>query len=881
MRVLRAIIAGLTLTLVVGPFAAPGSAAGACDNVKPNGDWSTIGAPDFSEGPQAISNYAVDPNRPDIIYVTNGETVVKSKDGGCSWDETFKLELLPSLEVPVSSALATITSVVVPEDPDAKGKVYLLVEERLDGSDPDGPAGPLPASVGLRPHVIRSEDEGSTWRAGDQGLAPVGDARALHFAPSNADIGYVFVGNDMYRTADGGSSWQQRGSHPGVNDYAIDTQFPDDLWFWAGALRHSRNGGQSSAPNNYVPNFVTHGSVYRAPGGESRIMVYDADGGGWWRSDDSGRTFTPNVNSPSNNVISIATGAGLDSMVLSVHGAIYRYQAPGAWIEISPGVDQGKPPDPDAPDILDLQIDRTVSPRVFGRTPTAIEVYTAFTLNLPPLDPVAPEVVGGAVALTPNTQKIEMKQGETRKVSYDLTLPPQATPLDVFFLLDTTQSMNSSIRGLQEGIHRIVNELSRSKLDVQFGLGEYKDYPVPGYGDPIAGDFPYRLRRDIGPADNSLVAAIEQMVASGGGRTHIPESQLTALYQAATGEGEPGCTSESSAAGTCVPPGEGASFRPDALKVFVNITDAGFDDSPGHPSPPSAVVAETLRSKAILQIGLAVYGPFGLKDARTSLSEMATETGTLAPSSGVDCNGDGHTDVQGGAPLVCDIAEEESEGVLSLAPAIISTLKAITDKAPIELTATKGEGFIQAVKPGIYPEVNVKDPVSVGFDVIYACPKLGLPRGPVELVASVRSTGVASATAQIICKDDPKVKDKVADEPPPVVLPPSIEPVAGVAVVPVPPPPPAPVSNVQPQPNPHMQGAAAQQEQQEKQLAFAANTEEDPDIEYELEFSMYRDRSADGAAALGLLGGAMALSTAAGLVFRKRLERSHHTRRAN
>lgn len=879
MRVLRAIIAGLTLTLVVGPFAAPGaSAAGACENVVPHGDWTTITGPSFTEGSQTITTYAVDPVRPRLIYVTNGKTVVKTEDGGCTWKETFKLELLPSLDVPVSSALAVVTSVVVPEDPAARGNVFLLVEERLDGTDPDGPSGPLPGGIGLRPHVIKSEDEGGSWKAQDQGLPPVGDPRALHFAPSNADIGYVFVGNNLYRTADGGQTWQQRGSHPNVADYEIDPQVPDDLWFWAGALLHSRNGGESSAPNNYVPNFVTHGSVYRAPGGESRIMVYDSDGGGWWRSDNSGRTFTPNVNSPSNNVISIATAAGVDAMVLSVHGAVYRYQAPGAWVEITPNIEQGVERDPDAPDILELQIDRTDSPSVFGRTANTIEVYTAFTLNLPPLNPTAPEDVGGDIGLTPNTRRIELKQGETAKVRYDLTLPPQATPLDVFFLLDTTQSMNSSIRGLQEGIHQIVDELSRSKLDVQFGLGEYKDYPIPGYGDPIAGDFPYRLRRDIGPADNSLVAAIEQMVASGGGRTHIPESQLTALYQAATGEGEPGCTS--GAAGTCVPPGEGASFRPDALKVFVNITDAGFDDSVGHPSPPSSVVAETLRNKAILQIGLAVYGPYGLTAARNSLIEMADATETLAPSSGVDCNGDGFTDVEPGAPLVCDIAEEESDGVLSLAPAIISTLKAITDEAPIELVPVKGEGFIEAIKPALYPKVNVKDPVALGFDVIYACPRQGLPKGPVELVATVRATGVASAVAKVVCTDDPRIKDRVLDKPIPVV-PPGIEPVVAVAVAPVPPPPPAPVSNVQPQPNPHMQGAAAQQEQQEKQLAFATNNQEELEADLDLEFSTYRDRSADGAAALGLLGAAMAASTAAGLVLRRRLERSSEYRRAD
>jgi hypothetical protein len=868
----------LTLALVVGPFAAPGaSAAGACSGVTSEGDWRSIAAPEFSTGPQELKTYAVDPRRPTVMWVTNGATVMRSADGGCSWKESFKLELLPSLDVPISSALASITSIVVPEDASARRDVFLLVEERLDGSDPDGPTGPIPGGVGLRPHVVTSDDDGASWVARDQGLPPVGDPRALHIAPSDGDVAYVFVGGDLYATVDGGTSWQQRGSHGGISDFAIDTQNPDDLWMWAGALYHSLDGGRSSAVNNYVPNFVTHASVYRPPGGEARIMAYDSDGGSWWRSDDSGRTFVPNAASPSNNVISIATGAAADAMVLSVHGAMYRYQAPGGWIEITKGMEQGLERDPDAPDILELSVDRTQTPSVFGRTANTIVQYTAFSLNLPPLDPTAPEQVGGDTALTPGMKKLEIRRGESRKVTYDLTLPPQATPLDVFFLLDTTQSMTSSIRGLQQGIHRIAGELARSKLDVQFGIGEYKDYPIPGYGDPTALDFPYRMRRDIGPADNTLVTAIEQMTASGGGRTHIPESQLTALYQAATGEGEPGCTSD--ATGSCVPPGQGASFRPDALKVMVNITDAAFENSPAHPSPPFDQVAETLRNKAILQIGLAVYGPYGITAARNSLTEMAAASDTLAPSGGVDCNDDGYKDLEGGAPLVCDIAEEESDGVLSLAPAIIATLKAITDEAPIELVPVKGAGLIESVKPALYPTVNVKDPVALSFDVTYACPTEGAPRGPVELVATVRNVGVASADATVVCKGEPKVKDKILEKLPPIV--PPLEPIGAVAVAPVPPPPPAPVSNVQPQPNPHLQGAAAQQEQQEKQLAFATNTHEELETDLELEFSMYRDRSADGAAALGLLAGAMIASTAAGLVLRSRLERNPARRRSN
>ena len=125
--------------------------------------------------------------------------------------------------------------------------------------------------------------------------------------------------------------------------------------------------------------------------------------------------------------------------------------------------------------------------------------------------------------------------------------------------------------------------------------------------------------RQLADADADLADALEKLESSGGGRADLPESQLTGLYQAVTGEGQSGF----------VPPEQDADFRPGALKEIVHITDAAFHDDAAHPSPPFEQVAAALRDRGVLQIGLAVYGRNG-PDGLPHLTDMASSTDTPA-----------------------------------------------------------------------------------------------------------------------------------------------------------------------------------------------------------------------------------------------------------
>ncbi|HWL65998.1 MAG TPA: hypothetical protein VNP73_08490, partial [Actinomycetota bacterium] len=571
---LRATIVALTVAVLAGPFAAArGFAAPPCPGVSTEGAWTTISAPDFPAGATAIASYAVDPNRPTVIFASNGTHVVRSSDGGCKWTAVFALELIPTLDRQVSSANTSIKDIVIPE---GKSSVYLTLEEKV---------GPV-----VRPHIAVSDDSGVNWQLNNTGLTPAsGGILSLVAAPSNARVMYLLlrsnpVGaeNALYASTDGGATWEQRSeAADGSSNLAVDPLAPDDLWLWGGRLMESKDGGRTRAIHTETHN-VSMADVSHTPGTPARVMGYEpetqtmvivTDGSSTWTRIFGPQTFSHSMTN---------TGGGPFDVVVAGNGGVFQMVAPEFWVAIDP---------PNQPDIYDLQSTRVGPPLVFGYAPETNELvrYEAQKVDVDPFTTVSDGIVASTTELSPKRKTVKLKPGESRTVRYNLGLPPHPTPLDVFFLVDTSNSMESTINGLREGMQQVIDELEDSRMDVHFGVGEFKDYPIPGFGNPEAGDFPYRLNRSIGPAGPELAEALEKLEASGGG-ADPRESQLTGLYQAATGDGEPGF----------VPAGQDAGFRPAALKVIVHITDAAFHTDPAHPSPPWATVVDALTTKGIL-----------------------------------------------------------------------------------------------------------------------------------------------------------------------------------------------------------------------------------------------------------------------------------------
>ncbi len=726
----RSIAAVALVALVLaGPLTARGSGAEPCERVVSIGAWTGIVSPLSAK---AVA-YAVDPRLPDFMYITDGRSIHASRDGGCTWGSVLDLTTAPSLDMPILGPAASIETLDVPEAASASGTLYAVVEEKLSSAGT------------VRIHVLKSENRGTTWTVSDQGLPSTsGEVVDLAIAPSDPDTIYLFLrslpgagGDDVYASTDGGSTWTKRSSDSvPTSGAAIDPVDADDIWSWGGAgLFHSSNGGRTRDVETSVA-VASLGDVFHGPQAPARIMAYEPETQTINMSRDGGETWY-RIGGPRGFALSITHANTADDVVMSVHEGVYVFKAPSYWLEISP---------PDlydaVGDIRSLSADRTSSPSIYGLADTGIVRFSGLdtAVSLLPFNVGDVDEVGGVPKLSPSRTAMSIPAGKKRTVPYKLALPPKPTPLDVFFLVDTTVSMQSTIAGLREGMQQIIDELADSGIDVQFGVGEYKDYPTPGYGDPVAGDYPYKRLRAIGPVDDDLSSALEALRATGGG--DIPESQLAGLYQAATGEGQ---------APPLIAPGQDARFRPGSLRTIINITDAPFHSGAAYPAQPFESVASSLRDEQILQIGLAVFGPNGNKGAIADLSRMADLTGTVAPQGGVDCDGDGDTDIVFGGSLVCEIRDETSSGVLSLAPAIISTLRAVSEEVSIAISTEGGSGIVE-VAPQKFDTVDLKSVTELPFDITFSCPLAPEPSlHDVVVKVAARGQDIAGAIARVRC----------------------------------------------------------------------------------------------------------------------------------
>ena len=152
--VLRGALAGLAVGVTMS-LAVPGllPASSAADGLprcsRPGGitrmgDWVAAKAPKFVErlggGTQQVTTYAVDPNNPQRVFVTNGTSIAKSVDGGCTWTEIFAIPETPDDIIPFASSTTRLTEIVVPEDEKYREALFVLAQESTE--------------AGGRPHVL-------------------------------------------------------------------------------------------------------------------------------------------------------------------------------------------------------------------------------------------------------------------------------------------------------------------------------------------------------------------------------------------------------------------------------------------------------------------------------------------------------------------------------------------------------------------------------------------------------------------------------------------------------------------------------------------------------------------------------------------------------
>ncbi|MDQ3940911.1 MAG: glycoside hydrolase, partial [Actinomycetota bacterium] len=671
---------------------------------------------------------------------------------------------------------------------------------------------------------------------GDSGLPPLGSPEIVVAAPSSPNVVYLGVDlpsrpgtvDGLFASADGGVTWQARSQRlaGGIAGMTVDNLVPTELWaYGSSGLHHSTNGGTTFTPvDDFVGESAGPVDVFRLPGRPPRVLAFMPSRAILLRSDDGGATWLENYSPGVPD--SVVHGAAPESVVASSGGDVFAYAAAVfAWIDL-------RAP---RPGVRDLVVDRSANPGFYGRTATTIEVYRGpsgrdidlsdpdfripditFLGDIPALEPTPNE-------LNPDVTRVRIPAGETRKARYSLLLSKKFTPLDVYLLIDTSHSAKRFLRGLAVELGDIINELRRSRIDVHMGIGEYRAYPDSTPPRPECGsagsevlecehNFVYRRVVDVqGFEGATFETALRGLRAEAGGHYNAP---LPALIQAATGRGEDVWPAGPSAHD--VPQGAQANFRAGSIRVILNTTDEPFpvrpyardDFPPDQPGIEEAVQA--LNDKKIRHVGLAL-GP----GAFVNLQDVSEGTGAVAPSGGVDCDGDGVTDLGHKEPLVCTVRQETLEEGSNLVPAIVGLVEAIRNRGPVELTADGRAGVVASITPEGYPGVAQRTAGRLPFTVTYRCPlSMAGKRTPIDLTARSDSGILATATTTVIC----------GRVPPETFLSQfGLDVLRVLPFVPVSPLPTIPElsSSTQAQSQAQAQGAMAQQRQEQTQVAFA------------------------------------------------------------
>jgi hypothetical protein len=807
--------------LGVALAAAPGDAA---TEVCPGGvqqfpdGWDQISLPSgFVTTEHPLENYALDVGTTDHLIATNGVQITHSTDGGCRWHDSA----LPA-ETSVPTILAgedvrvlrrTITQVAI--------SPYGGPAWALGVTDVEINNTPL-----TQPVVFASRDGGATFSAAAKGLPPTGQPLRLAPIPGTA-AAYLLLRQlgpqhsedtySMYRTTDGGANWAQVSTAlPAFNGIAVGGGRGGlQLWAWDdSALYRSANGAAFTAVSG------VKGAVRTVDLSAGAVTVFfttgarrlvSADGGSSWRS----------LPAPEN--VKSATHGPMPGL-LAVSGDYPN-------VEVDPPASSHRKPfiaSPLETNVSDLQMSMSFESYgfvLYGASSNDIFRFRvpASFLYAPPPPPLAPAVNPvhvqarapslRAPELSPAIATVTLQPRQRRDVPYRLLLPPTPTPLDVYFMTDSTGSMSDTIGSVQDSIQQIVDDLAATGANVHFGVADFRDFPMEN-GLVASDDWAYRRDRAVGPVDDAFGQAL-QAIRTGGGSTDGGDSGLEAIYQAATGAGRRVVSDPTG--GSDIPPGQGAGFRPNAVKVIVVAADAAMrhpEDNPGWPGASLATDAATLSQLGIHLVGLDVDTNSG-QDPGPDMKTLAAATHTVAGPAGVDCDGDGTADVRAGDPLVCPYSPSAHA---SIAPAFLGLLDSLRDVKPVSLGVVGPRDVVRPLGATTFPRVNVKAQNALGVPLEFRCdpPRFGRTT-TVRVVASVAARQVASLPVAVKC---------LAPAPLPVAAPLLALPaVAAVAIAPpVPPAQPNPNPNP-PQPNPQPQTqpnpGAASQEDEVQQLAFA------------------------------------------------------------
>ena len=357
----------------------------------------------------------------------------------------------------------------------------------------------------------------------------------------------------------------------------------------------------------------------------------------------------------------------------------------------------GNPTGDDLPDFLDLDSDNDGlsdydEANVYGTDPTDKDTDDDGVTDLgevaagtDPTDPTSTISEDDFFVILPyNAPEHEFRQLE---FSTDLQIA------DVYFLIDTTGSMDSAITNIATSLAgTIVPALRAAITDVQMGVGHFNDFPSGWYGD--GGDQPYWHVQSITNDDAAVQAALNTLYGSTpwGSGFDTPESHVVALWCTATGMGITDCSASVPPQSCPAYPDETSPrvgypcFRPGALPIIVNVTDAPWHNDPSMTYPydctsinyTNALTALTDINARHVGVFVNNYGTEGLP----YMQQMSTDTGSVDGS---------------GAPLI-----EQVTGGSAVSTGIVDMIATLATATPMDVNAI--------------PEDVVPDPPGAEYD---------------------------------------------------------------------------------------------------------------------------------------------------------------------
>lgn len=260
--------------------------------------WENIGLAQTKR----IGRVTVHPTDSDVIFVAgagaqfsvdSARGVYRTIDAGVTWEKVLY----------VSDSTSAIDLCINPAHPDT---VYAAMWERLR-SPTRRKAG------GVTSGIYRSTDMGTTWleltaglptgpSVGRIGIAICNDSPNILYALYADNVGYL---DAVYKTTDGGDSWQETSGQPPYSLYysygwyfgqiRVHPENPDIVFVLGVPLYRSTNGGTSWQDASGIQH-VDHHALEFYPGNLSRIV--DGNDGGVYTSNNGGSVWTKSYNLP-------------------------------------------------------------------------------------------------------------------------------------------------------------------------------------------------------------------------------------------------------------------------------------------------------------------------------------------------------------------------------------------------------------------------------------------------------------------------------------------------------------------------------------------------------------------------------------------------------